>query len=137
MNDEPIPRSSRRSWPQISLSTLLAFVLGIGVGLVVKYQFGETAHRLPSPAAIRLGDKLTIEVGPGEYIPESKRTALVLADGTITLPKLGQVPAVGLSLDDLTVDLKERYGIYYGQAYRTKPLQVPVLVSFADSSVGN
>ncbi len=35
------PDALRRPWLQISLSTLLAFVLGIGVGLAVKHQFGE------------------------------------------------------------------------------------------------
>src|SRR5262249_17718247 len=137
VNDAPQPRSRRRPWPQISLGTLLAFVLGIGVGLAVKYQFGPDPHRVPSASEIRRGDKLTIEVGPGLNIPESKRTALVVADGTISLPNVGQVPAAGLSLDDLTADLKQRYAAYYRTRVGAIPADMPVFVSFTDSSVGN
>jgi hypothetical protein len=135
MSDEPSPAKAtgRGSWLQISLRTLLAFVLGFGAGLAVRYQFGAEPSRLPNPSGIRLGDKLTVEVGPGLNVPESKRTALVLVDGTISLPKLGQVSVAGLSLEELTADLKQRYEAHYSKLH--KSFSVPVFVSFADSSV--
>ncbi len=95
----------------------------------------EKTNRLPDPASIRRGDKLTVEVGSGNNVPEAKRTALVLSDGTISLPDLGQVPAAGLSLEELTADLKQRYEAYYRKFFRNA--QAKVFVSFSESSVGN
>ncbi len=129
MNDEQKPTRPSRSWLQISLSTLLALILGFGAGLAVRYKFGEEPSRLPNPSGIRLGDKLSVEFG-GPGVASSARTVLVVADGTISLPKLGQVPAAGLSSEALTADLKARYDAYY------KPREVSVFVSFSDSSVG-
>jgi hypothetical protein len=96
MDDEQKPATPNRSWLQISLRTLLALVLGFGAGLAVRYQFDPQPERLPDPSGIRRGDKLAIELGS---FGSSARTVLVLADGTVTLPYLGQVPAAGLSSD--------------------------------------
>ncbi len=133
MNDEPKPARPSRSWLQISLSTLLALILGFGAGLAVRHRFGEEPNRLPNPSGIRLGDKLTVEMGaPAFATPPPARTVLVLADGTISLPKLGQVPAAGRSLDQLTADLTARYAAYY-KDYSLFDLWV--FVSFSDTSV--
>ncbi len=130
--DKPARRS--RSWLQVSLSTLLAFVLGIGVGLAVRYQFAvPEPSRLPDPSNIRPGQRVTVEVKGNVQDFSFKRTALVLADGTISLPGLRQVPAAGLSLDQLTDDLTERYLAFYRQ-YTQYP-NVHVFVSFEDASV--
>jgi hypothetical protein len=123
-----------RSWLQVSLGSLLAFVLGMGVGLAVKHQFAAPEqHRLPDPSNIRLGQKVTVEVTGN--VPEFafNRTSLVLADGTISLPGLRQVPAAGLSLDQLTDDLTKRYLDFY--RFHTTHPRVQVFVSFEDSSV--
>jgi protein involved in polysaccharide export with SLBB domain len=59
---------------------------------------------------------------------------MVLADGTITLPILGQVPAANLSLAELGEDLKERYGAHYAKKLNLGKYESDVFVSFADTS---
>ena len=129
------PVRPNRSWLQVSLSNLLALVLGIGIGLGIKYQFPQPEQtRLPDPSNIRPGQKISIEITGN--VPEFsfKRRALVLADGTITLPGVRQVPAAGLSLDQLTDDLTQRYRDLY-RMRTVHPRLDQVFVSFEDSSV--
>jgi protein involved in polysaccharide export with SLBB domain len=75
-----------------------------------------------------LGDTLTIEALPYGYVkpPQGLQsyTTIVLADGSVTLPYLGQVPAAGTSLDALRADIKSRYERHFGSS-------VVVFLSFA------
>src|SRR5438477_1610698 len=103
-------------WFQISLRTLLAMILGFGLGLAVGRQFRSDESGLPNPSNVRRGDSVRIQwrAKLGNWTPQ--QTAKVLADGTIRLRELGSVPAAGMSLDDLTEQLKTRY-----EAYRNRP----------------
>jgi len=121
---------SKLRWLQISLRTLLAVVLGFGLGLAVNYQFRTEESKLPHPGRVRPGDVLRVQWKPniGEW--SSFHTVTVLADGTIRLRELGGVPAAGMSLDELTEDLKTRYLAYAKNRYAYPVKSVEVFVDF-------
>jgi hypothetical protein len=50
------------------------------------------------------------------------------------LPDLGQVPAAGLSLDDLSQQIDERFSTYYSTEYKSK-IEVKSFVSFENTAV--
>jgi protein involved in polysaccharide export with SLBB domain len=135
VSDEKKASQPARRWLQVSLRTLLAMVFGFGLGLAVNYSFRPGVGDLPDPSRIRLGDRVTIEIDTSIMKP-SRRTVRVLADGTISLPNLGQVPASGLSLDELTQDLKQRLTAYCLKiGYTKEQINVNVFVSFDATSV--
>ena len=85
----------------------------------------STAPRqIPDPARdLQPGDRLTIEI----FVDESmSREVTILADGSITLPLLGQVQAAGRSLVKLRDELEEQYSKYYREP--------SLLVSFSGTS---
>ena len=57
---------------------------------VLDFVFRVTRNEIPGPYEINVGDELTIESASEQ---ELKRNVIVLPDGTITLPFLGQVRA--------------------------------------------
>ena len=59
------PRRSR--WFQISLRTLLAIVLGFGLGLAVNQRFAKETSDQPDPSNIRRGDRLTVAFNPANF----------------------------------------------------------------------
>src|SRR5262245_6665849 len=123
-----------REWFQVSLRTLLALMLAFGLGLAVNWRFRNETHEKPDPANVRRGDRLSVVWNfPGNTIP-SKWILEVLSDGCIRLPELGQVPAAGMSLDELTQQLDERYSRHYSTEYKSK-IEVKVFVSFENTSV--
>ncbi len=138
MDEQPGPVVANRAWLQVSLRTLLAVILGFGLGLAVNLQFHPAQRdQLPNPTNIRLGDRLSIEfqIVEANYVRASvSRRTTVLADGTITLPDLGQVPAAGLSLAGLTEDLKQLYAAHYQDKLTSPRAQASAFVSFADTS---
>ena len=123
-----------RAWFQVSLRTLLAMMLAFGLGLAVKHRFGKETTEKPDPWNIRRGDRLTVEFSGRGFTSLVKRTTEVLVDGCIRLPDLGQVPAAGLSLDELTQHLNEQLTASYSARHGTK-IEVDVFVSFENTSV--
>jgi hypothetical protein len=124
-----------RHWFQVSLRTLLAIVPGFGLGLAVNMQFRQETRDEPDPGSIRRGDRLTLEYSSDSFVTNfPRRTVEVLSDGCVRLPELRQVPAAGMSLDELTGSLNERYCSHYSSVFKTK-IEVNVFISFENTSV--
>jgi protein involved in polysaccharide export with SLBB domain len=73
---------------------------------VVLFGLAEQAHAQAGQTVLRTGDILRINVWPntelgGEFTIEE--------DGYVYLPLLAEVPAAGVSVDDLRVELRRRY----------------------------
>jgi hypothetical protein len=135
IDDEDSAVAVHRPWRlQIGLGALFALMLGVGIGLAVNQVYRADTKRLPNPSSIRLGDTLTVEISPYRIAaPEiASRRVIVLADGTITLPHIGQVPAAGLSLDALRNELRLRY-LKLWKNYGVR--EVNVFVAFAETSI--
>lgn len=133
MIDITSPRRPR--WFQFSLRALLMLMLVAGVffagySLAVR-RTERPASTARDPSNIQRGDRLTMMLSYAGFAEPRHWTVEVLADGCIRLPELGQVPAAGLSLDELTKDLNERYSAhhYSGQ------IQVNVFVFFENTFV--
>ncbi len=77
---------------------------------VLDFVFRVTRNEIPGPYEINVGDELTVESTTDKDL---KRALVVLPDGTITLPLLGQVRAAHLSVPQLREDLEQRYKKYY------------------------
>ena len=77
---------------------------------VMDFVFRVTRNENPNPYEINLGDEVTIESATDKEI---KRTLVVLPDGTITLPLLGQVRAAHLSIPQLRDELEKAYQKFY------------------------
>ncbi len=76
----------------------------------LNFVFRVTRDEIPSAYQINVGDEVTIESATDR---ELRRTLVVLPDGTITLPLLGQVRAAGLSVMQLRDQLEGVYKKYY------------------------
>jgi polysaccharide export outer membrane protein len=72
----------------------------------LEFVFRVTRDEIPMPYRINVGDELTIESATDTDL---RRTLVVLPDGTITLPLMGEVQAAGLSVDQLRKHLDDRY----------------------------
>jgi polysaccharide export outer membrane protein len=70
---------------------------------------------------LNVGDRIRVELLSDEKL---NRELTVQPDGTITLPLLGDVPAVGLDLTTLKEHLQERYKKYYKMPKDTDLLTV-------------
>src|SRR5262245_2319877 len=136
-----MPMSDHRShrWFQLSLKSLFLLTLLVATffaGYVVA--IGRAARTatasLPDPNNIRHGERLSLACNSVNVSEPTRWTVRVWACGGIRLPELGQVPAAGLSLDDLTKDLNERYSAHYSSLYSAK-LKVEVFVSFENTAV--
>lgn len=75
----------------------------LGVADPVKPEIGHDYHLSP-------GDIVQIEVVD---VPTLNRTAQLDAQGMITMPYLGLVPAAGKTATELTMELQNRYGEKY------------------------
>jgi polysaccharide export outer membrane protein len=72
--------------------------------------FRVTREQQATPYKLNIGDEIRVESFTDAQID---RQLMVLPDGTITLRLLGQVPASGLTVDQLRERLEERYKEYY------------------------
>jgi len=72
--------------------------------------FRVTRDETPNPYEINVGDEVSVESATDSDL---RRTLVVLPDGTITLPLLGQVRAARLTVPELRQELEERYKKYY------------------------
>ena len=73
---------------------------------VLDFVFRVTRNEIPDAYEINVGDEFTIESATDKDL---KRTLIVLPDGTITLPLLGQVRAAHLSVPQLRDELEKLY----------------------------
>jgi polysaccharide export outer membrane protein len=76
----------------------------------LEFVFRVTRDETPEPYEINVGDELTVE---STTDPNLERTLVVLPDGTVTLPLLGQVRAANLTVPQLRESLEELYQKYY------------------------
>jgi polysaccharide export outer membrane protein len=76
----------------------------------LNFVFRVTRDEIPTPYQINVGDEVTIESATDR---ELRRTLIVLPDGTITLPLLGQVRAAGMSVVQLREELDKIYKKFY------------------------
>ncbi|HEV3137336.1 MAG TPA: polysaccharide biosynthesis/export family protein [Pirellulales bacterium] len=76
---------------------------------VLDFVFRVTRNEISGPYEINVGDELKIESSSEQ---ELARNVIVLPDGTITLPFLGQVRAAHLSVPQLRDILEDRYREY-------------------------
>ncbi len=77
---------------------------------VLDFVFRVTRNEIPNSYEINVGDEVTVESTTDN---ELKRTLIVLPDGTITLPLLGQVRAANMSVPQLRDELDKLYSKYY------------------------
>ncbi len=101
---------------------------------VLDFVFRVTRNETPGPYEINVGDELSIESGTELTL---KRTVIVLPDGTITLPFLGQVRAAHLTVPDLRAKLEELYEKYMkSPAITLTPIKVDTKLEDLRYTVG-
>jgi polysaccharide biosynthesis/export protein len=76
----------------------------------LNFVFRVTRNEIPVPYEINVGDELTIESATDKDL---RRALVVLPDGTVTLPLLGQVRAAHLNVEQLRGSLDDLYKKYY------------------------
>lgn len=74
------------------------------------FVFRVTRNESPGPYEINVGDEVMVESSTD---PDLRRTLVVLSDGTITLPLLGQVRAANYTVPRLRDELEELYRKHY------------------------
>jgi polysaccharide biosynthesis/export protein len=77
---------------------------------ILDFVFRVTRNEIPNAYEINVGDELSIESATDK---DMKRTLVVLPDGTVTLPLLGQVRAAHLSIPQFRDELEKAYQKYY------------------------
>jgi polysaccharide export outer membrane protein len=73
------------------------------------FVFRVTRDEIPNAYVINVGDEVTVESATDKDL---KRTLVVLPDGTISLPLLGQVRAANLTVPQLRDELENQYDKY-------------------------
>ncbi len=76
----------------------------------IEFVFRVTRDEIPTPYEINVGDEITIESATDRDL---RRNLIVLPDGTITLPLLGQVRAAHRTVPQLRDELESLYKQYY------------------------
>ena len=76
----------------------------------MEFVFRVTRDEIPTPYKLNIGDEVTVE---STNDPELRRSLVVLPDGTITLPLVGQVRAAGLTVAQLRQELEKHFEKYY------------------------
>ncbi len=76
----------------------------------MEFVFRVTRDETPNPYEINVGDELNVESATDRDL---RRNLIVLPDGTITLPLLGQVRAANRTIPQLREELEGLYKKYY------------------------
>jgi polysaccharide export outer membrane protein len=76
----------------------------------LEFAFRVTRDEIQSPYKLNVGDEITVESTNDR---ELQRSLVILPDGTITLPLIGQARAAGLSVAQLRSDLETQFAKYY------------------------
>jgi polysaccharide export outer membrane protein len=98
------------------------------------FVFRVTRNEIPNSYEINVGDEVTVESATDKDL---KRTLVVLPDGTITLPLLGQVRAAHLTVPQLRDELENLYEKYYKvPAITVTPIKVDTQLEDLRYTVG-
>lgn len=101
---------------------------------ILDFVFRVTRDEIPAPYEINVGDEVTVESATDRDI---KRSLVVLPDGTITLPLLGQVRAANLTVQQLRDELEKQYHKYYKvPAITVTPIKVDTQLEDLRYTVG-
>ncbi|MGD9719622.1 MAG: polysaccharide biosynthesis/export family protein [Pirellulales bacterium] len=76
----------------------------------MQFVFRVTRSESTTPYKLNVGDEMTVESTNDTAL---QRSLVVLPDGTITLPLIGQVRAAGLTVAQLREDLEKKFEKYY------------------------
>ncbi|MEX0679215.1 MAG: polysaccharide biosynthesis/export family protein [Pirellulales bacterium] len=88
----------------------------------IEFVFRVTRDQIAGHYQINIGDELQVESAAE---PDLRRTLVVLPDGTITLPLLGQVRAAEMSVPQLRGELEDLYKKYFNvPAITVTPVKV-------------
>jgi len=98
------------------------------------FVYRVTRNEIPNAYEINVGDEITVESATDKDL---KRTLVVLPDGTITLPLLGQVRAAHLTVPQLRDELDNLYKEYYKvPAITVTPIKVDTQLEDLRFTVG-
>jgi len=101
---------------------------------VLDFVFRVTRNQIPAPYQLNVGDEITIESTTDR---ELKRTLIILPDGTVTLPLVGQARAAGLTVQQLREELDRVYKQYYKvPAITVTPIKVDTKLEDLRYTVG-
>lgn len=101
---------------------------------VLDFVFRVTRNEIPGAYEINVGDELTVESATDKDL---RRSLIVLPDGTITLPLLGQVRAAHMSVSQLRDELERLYTQYYKlPAITVTPIKVDTQLEDLRYTVG-
>ena len=88
----------------------------------IEFIYRITRDRTSRPYELNVGDEIEVESFADAKI---KRRVIILPDGTISLGLVGQVPAAGKTVKQLSAELNQQYEKYYKQpAITVTPLKV-------------
>ncbi len=101
---------------------------------VLDFVFRVTRNEIPSAYQLNVGDEVSVESATDKDV---KRTLIILPDGTITLPLLGQVRAAGLTVQELREELDRLASKYYKvPAITVTPIKVDTKLEDLRYTVG-
>jgi protein involved in polysaccharide export with SLBB domain len=117
MGSFPISPESRRKWRMLLLIGLLACSLLVQscqstpdtvskATTIGRTENASEASLQPSAYLLEVGDQIDIKLF---YHPEMNETAMIRADGGISLQLVGEIPARGRTPEDLAKSLADRY----------------------------
>jgi polysaccharide export outer membrane protein len=76
----------------------------------LEFVFRVTRNEIPTPYKLNVGDEVTIESTNDR---ELRRSLVILPDGTLTLPLIGQVRAANMTVAQLRDELEKQFEKYY------------------------
>ena len=76
----------------------------------LNFIFRVTRNEIPTPYKLNVGDEVTVESTNDR---ELRRSLVVLPDGTISLPLIGQVRAANMTIAQLRDELEKQYEKFY------------------------
>ncbi len=101
---------------------------------VLDFVFRVTRNEIPEAYELNVGDEVTVESSTDKDL---KRTLVILPDGTISLPLLGQVKAAHLTVPQLREELENLYQKYYKiPAITVTPIKVDTKLEDLRYTVG-
>ena len=78
----------------------------------MEFVFRVTRNETPTPYKLNVGDEVSVESATD---PDLRRNLVILPDGSVTLPLVGQIRAAGLTVAQLRESLDESFKKYYNQ----------------------
>ena len=81
----------------------------IGAGDVLEVVYHIKYEKTSEPYRLEVQDRISVNF---PYNPQFSTSGLVRTDGKITLPLVGEIQVVGLTVEDLAKDINKRYSKY-------------------------